>query len=393
METVSRFFQPPAGHFFLFGPRGTGKSTWLRQAFPAALWLDLLSSEHMRRFSAHPERLREVCREVPVGGTVVLDEVQRIPDLLSIVHQLIEDPHIQVRFVLTGSSSRKLKRSGVDLLAGRAILERMHPFMASELGSEFDLHKALELGLLPLVVKAREPAATLRSYASLYLQEEVKAEGLVRNLGDFSRFLEAISFSQASLLNLAEVARECEVNRKTVEGYVDILEDLLLSFRLPVFTRRAKRQLVAHPKFFYFDTGVFRSLRPTGPLDSAAEMGGAALETLVAQHLRAWNDLSGSRHSLSYWRTRSGSEVDFIVYGPAGFWAIEVKHSQNVHSKDLRPLQAFQEDYPEAQCLLLYRGELARQQAGIRILPVDAFLRSLQPDSPLTVQTTKWRSR
>ncbi|MBT9586346.1 ATP-binding protein [bacterium] len=379
METVSRFFHAPKGHFFLFGPRGTGKSTWLRQAFPEAVWLDLLASEEVRHFSARPERLREVCAAAPLRATVIIDEVQRVPELLSVVHQLIEEPGHGVRFVLTGSSSRKLKRSGVDLLAGRAALQRMHPFMAGELGIAFDLQKALEFGLVPLVVNAPDPTVRLRSYAALYLQEEVKAEGLVRNLGHFSRFLEAVSFSQASPMNLAEVARECEVNRKTVEGYLEILEDLLLCFRLPVFTRRARRQLIAHPKFFLFDAGVFRSLRPTGPLDSASEIGGAGLETLVAQHLRAWNDLSASSHTLSYWRTRAGLQVDFVIYGPDGFWALEVKHSQIIHPKDLRGLQAFQADYPEAELVLLYRGKAALKQGAVSILPVEDFLRRLRP--------------
>ena len=383
METVRRFFTPPGDHFFLFGPRGTGKSTWLRGHWPEAVWVDLLKGEEERRFSARPERLREICLAAPDHSVLVIDEVQRVPQLLTEVHCLIEDAAITTRFVLTGSSARKLKRSGVDLLAGRAILQRMHPFMAAELGSQFCLQRALKFGLVPLVLDAPDPASRLGSYASLYLREEVKAEGLVRNVGDFSRFLEAVSFSQSSPINMAEVARECAVQRKTVEGYLEILEDLLLCFRLPVFTRRAQRQMVAHPKFFYFDAGVYRSLRPSGPLDSPTELAGPALETLVAQHLRAWNDLTGAGHSLSYWRTRSGLEVDFVVYGPMGFWAIEVKHSGQVHSKDLRGLRAFQEDYPEARALLLYRGEVALKQGDVLILPVERFLREMRPGQPL----------
>lgn len=201
----------------------------------------------------------------------------------------------------------------------------------------------------------------------------------MRNLGDFARFLEALSFSQGSVLNLAEVSRECAVQRKTAEGYLEVLEDLLLSFRVPVFTRRARRQLVAHPKFYYFDAGVFRSLRPAGPLDDPRMLRGLALETLVAQHLRAWIELDGDRHALSYWRTRSGSEVDFVVYGPLGFWAIEVKHSAQVHSRDLQSLKAFREDYPEAMPVLLYRGERRELHGEILVCPVDEFLQALVP--------------
>lgn len=387
MENLTRFFLAPQEHFFLFGPRGTGKSTWLRSMWPSAVFIDLLQGQEERLYSAKPERLRELCQlEQNLRGgafTVVIDEIQRVPSLLSEVHSLIEDPSCQARFVLTGSSSRKLKRTGVDLLAGRAILRRMHPFMAGELGDKFDLETALQDGLVPLVLGAVDPSTRLNSYISLYLQEEVKAEGLVRNLGDFSRFLEAVSFSQGSVINLAEVARECQVQRKTVESYLSVLEDLLLCFLLPVFTRRAQRQLVAHPKFYYFDAGVFRSLRPTGPIDPPSTIAGVALETLVAQHLRAWNDLGAAIHSICYWRTKAGLEVDFIVYGPSGFWAIEVKHSTLVHSNDLKGLRAFQQDYPEAQAIFLYRGKVALRQGTVTVVPVDQFLCNLKPGVPL----------
>ena len=175
----------------------------------------------------------------------------------------------------------------MDLLAGRVLLETLHPFLAAELGSQFSLEQSLRLGLLPLVLAAKEPEETLKSYVSLYLREEVQVEGLVRNIGSFSRFLEAMTFSHASLLNTSEVARECQVGRKAVDGFVEILEDLLLGFRLKVFTKKAKRNLVQHPKFYYMDAGIFRSLRPKGPLDAPEEIAGASLEGLVAQQLRA----------------------------------------------------------------------------------------------------------
>ena len=205
----------------------------------------------------------------------MIDEIQKVPELLTVVHRLIEEKRGHT-FILTGSSARKLKRAGTDLLGGRALLRSMHPFLASELGERFRLEEALQQGLLPLVYSSLNPVDTLRSYAALYLREEVQMEGLVRNIGNFSRFLEAISFSHASLLNLSNVARECMVERKVVEGYTGILEDILLGFRLPVFTRRAKRGLAAHPKFYLFDTGVFRSLRPRGPLDMPEEIGRAS---------------------------------------------------------------------------------------------------------------------
>lgn len=382
MESTGRFLQAHAGSFFLFGPRGTGKSTWLRNLKGQALWIDLLDPETLRLFQARPERLQERIAAQPLVTDVVIDEVQKLPALLDVVHKLVEGDR-PLRFILTGSSARKLRRGAANLLAGRLTELHMHPFMAAELGAAFHLQRALEVGLVPLIWSALEPENTLRAYASLYLQQEVQAEALVRNVSAFARFLEAISFSHGSLLNLAEVARECQVGRKTVEGYLEILEDLLLSFRLPVFTRRAKRHLVAHDKFFYFDAGVYRSIRPKGPLDRPEEIEGMALEGLIAQHLRAWASYRRVPAELSYWRTKSGSEVDFVVYGADVFVAIEVKRSRNVHHTDLRALKAFKADYPEAQVCLLYMGQEEIKISDVLCLPCETFLKNLHPQTQL----------
>ncbi len=384
MEFVRRFFQPPEASHFLFGPRGTGKSTFLMQAFADALWVDLLRPEVHQRFAARPERLRELVDGNPEAKVVVLDEVQRVPALLDVVHHLIErhGRRAAPRFVLTGSSARKLKRAGVNLLAGRLLLERMHPFMAAELPS-FDLAAALRRGMLPVVWDSDTPDATLNTYVALAIREEVQAEGLVRRLEDFARFVEVISFSHGSVLNIAEVARETHTGRKTTEAYIAILEDLYLAFRLPVFRKRQKRQLVAHPKFYWFDAGVFRSARPAGPLDRPEEIDGGALEGLVAQHLRAWIDYSGVDANLSYWRTKSGNEVDFVVYGEDGLRAFEVKNGVTVRERDLRGLRAFLEDYPEAEARLLYRGDERLDMRGIRCEPCEAYLAGIRPGRTL----------
>ncbi len=383
MEMVRRFFNAPKGSYFLFGPRGTGKSTWLRQSFPDAIYIDLLDHEVFRRYLAGPERLGDVISGSNRARTVILDEIQKIPSLLDEVHRLMEtENQRRVQFILTGSSARKLKRGGTDLLAGRAVLKTLHPFLAAELGSRFQFARNLELGMLPLVLDSTEPLETLKAYVSLYLREEVQAEGLVRNIGNFARFLEAMSFSHASLLNTSEVARECQVNRKTVEGFIEALEDLLLGFRLPVFTKRAERKLVEHSKFYYMDAGVFRSLRPKGPLDSPEEIGGACLEGMVAQHLRAWIAYSKEDKKLYFWRTKAGLEVDFVVYGEDAFLAIEVKRSRTVSSKDVRSLLAFREDYPKAQACLLYGGKERIKINGILCLPCEEFLMGLVPDTP-----------
>ena len=382
METIGRFFIPPKQSFFLFGPRGTGKSTLVKQQFSDAIYLDLLDPKVFRTYSANPEHLREKLHAVPNVSAVVIDEIQRVPELLSLVHSLIEEKR-GLLFVLTGSSSRKLKRAGVDLLAGRALVCRLHPFMAAELQDRFELEPALRYGLLPLVWASDDPKRVLEAYAALYLREEVQMEGIVRNVGGFSRFMEAISFSHGAMLNISNVARECQVERKTVDGYVDILEDLLLAYRLPVFTKGAQRALVTHPKFYFFDAGVYRSLRPSGPLDRSEEIQGHALEGLVGHHLRAWMDYSDTDGALYYWRTRAGVEVDFIVYTSEGIYAIEVKNAARVQTRDLRGLRSFQEDYPESKACLLYRGEEPLRKGSILCLPCDAFLRSLLPGEPL----------
>lgn len=327
----------------------------------------------------------ELVRGRPECHTVIVDEVQRLPGLLDVVHHLMES-FPDRRFVLTGSSARKLRRAGVNLLAGRAVVRRLHPFMLAE-APFLTLEDALTHGLVPLIVRHAEPGEAPRAYAALYLREEVQMEGLVRRLGDFARFLEAISLSHGGVLNLANVARECQVERKTVAGYLEVLEDLLLAFRVPVFTRRAGRALAAHPKFYVFDAGVFRSLRPAGPLDRPEEIAGAALEGLVAQHLRAWIDYSSGHHELFYWRTRSGVEVDFVVYGERVFIGVEVSHSALVRSQDLRPLRAFHEDYPESTLVLLYGGRERLRIGEVWCLPVEEFLRGLTPDSPLVPLT------
>ena len=387
MEITGRFIEPPRHSFFLFGPRGTGKSTWLRQTLPDALVVDLLQPDVARELTARPERLRDLVRGAPRRSTVVIDEVQRVPELLQVVHAILES-NDRRRFVLTGSSARKLRRGGVNLLAGRAVVRTLHPFMAAELG-RFDLEAALTRGLLPLVVAADQPDDVLRAYASLYLDEEVRLEGWARNAGAFARFLEAISFSHGAVLNAANVARECEVERKTVVAYIEVLEDLLLSLRLPPFTRRAKRDTITHPKFFLFDAGVFRSLRPRGPLDRPHEIEGAALEGLVGQHLRAWLAYRLNDAKLFFWRTRSGVEVDFVIHGAAGFWAIEVKNTARVRPEDLRGLEAFGTDYPQAGLVLLYRGTRRERRGRVWILPVGDFLRALTPANtlPVSVET------
>ncbi len=375
----SRIIQfPPEKSFYLFGPRATGKTTWLRQLFPEAVYIDLLKSDVYTMLLTAPERLIQMippdCRE-----PVIIDEVQRVPELLNEVHRLIEQEKRQkkLRFILTGSSARKLRGKGVNLLAGRALTRFMHPLTVQELGNDFSLDTSLRFGHLPAIYSEPDPADYLASYIQTYLREEVQQEGLTRNLQVFARFLEAASFSQGAVLNISEVARECGAGRKLVEQYFYILEDLLLAYRLPVFTKRARRRMVSHPKFYFFDAGVYRAIRPRGPLDRPEEIDGVALETLVFQELLAVNDLHRLGYELFYWRTSNGREVDFVLYGEAGIIAIEVKRAAKIRAKELRGLKAFGRDYPMASLYLFYGGDTRMYIDNITLIPVEEALQQL----------------
>lgn len=366
---------PASKSFFLFGPRGTGKSTLLRSALPDACYVDLLDLGMYAELLAHPDRL-EALALPRMPAPIVIDEIQRLPRLLDEVHRLIE--RRRWRFALTGSSARKLRRGGVNLLAGRARTLAMHPLTAAELGSAFDLAHSVRYGQLPSVYVESDPKQYLSSYTGTYLREEVQAEALTRNLDTFARFLVAASFSQAAVLSISTIARELGLPRKTVEGYFHLLEDLLIAIRLPVFTRRAKRLMTGHAKFYFFDAGVYRTLRPKGPLDAPEDIDGPAVETLVLQELRATNDNHDLGYELFYWRTRDHKEVDFVLYGERGLVAVEVKRAARLHDGDLATLRLFAVDYPVARCILLYGGQREYVVDRIRVIPLTVALPSLR---------------
>ncbi|OGL64449.1 ATPase [Candidatus Uhrbacteria bacterium RIFCSPLOWO2_01_FULL_47_24] len=371
----SRILKPPQNKsFFLFGPRGTGKTTWLKTQFPKALYFDLLNAETYNDLLARPHRLAQMIPE-SWKDYVVLDEVQRVPALLHEVHRLIENRHLL--FALTGSSTRKLKRGEINLLAGRALTSYLYPLTTQELGNDFSMEHALRFGHLPSTFAEHDPKRYVEAYVTTYLREEVQQEGLTRNLAAFSRFLEVASFSQAQLLNLSAVARECAVHRKIVENYFSILEDLLIAARIPVFAKKAKRRMVAHQKFFFFDAGVFRALRPRGPLDTPEDIDGAALETLVFQEVRAMNHYNQYGYEIFFWRTAAGQEVDLILYGPKGIVAIEIKRSARITDEMFKGLNAFLQEYPMARAYFLTGGDRDGWEGKIRVMPVEQFLKNI----------------
>lgn len=359
---------------FLFGPRGTGKTSYIKEYLKKYFYLDLLDFSVYGMLKADPSRLETL---IPSNYKewIVIDEVQRIPELLNEVHRLIE--HKGFKFILTGSSARSLRKAGTNLLAGRALTYTMHPLIIQELENEFSMPHALKYGLLPSVINHADPKKYLESYVQTYIREEVMQEGLTRNIGAFARFLEVASFSQGQILNVSEIARELSINRLVVANYFDILEDLLLSSRISVFAQRAKRKVIAHQKFYFFDVGVYRTLRPMGPLDSVEEAEGASLETLFLQSLRAVNDYYNLGYKIYFWRTQTGEEVDFVIYGSSGFHAFEIKRSATITSKSLKGLKTFGKEYPEAKLHILFSGKQKEFHGNVTAIPFEQILQEL----------------
>lgn len=361
--------------FFLFGPRGTGKTSWLKSKVPKGLFIDLLNQEIYFDLLKNPHNIDAMIPK-EFKDWIIIDEVQKIPALLDEVHRMIES--YRYRFILTGSSARTLKRKGTNLLAGRALYYKMFPLTVKELGKDFAMKKSLRFGHLPTIYSQKvDPEKYLQSYIHVYLREEVMLEGLTRNAGAFARFLTVASFSQGSTLNMTEVAREAAIERKTVEDYFQITEDLLLATRLPVFSKRAKRKMVSHPKFYFFDVGIYRALRPMGPFDSPEEAEGPALESLVLQEIQALNHYLELGYEIFFWRTADQLEVDFILYGPKGLMAFEIKRSRKINDKDLKGIRAFQTDYPSAKLYLFYGGNRRLYFDHIEVIPIEDALKEL----------------
>lgn len=347
---------------------------WVRGAFPDSIYIDLLSSKVFNELQANPSRLEE---RIPIGfkGWVIIDEVQKIPSLLDEVHKLIEEK--KIKFILTGSSARKLKKQGVNLLAGRALTKKLFPLTVRELGADFDFKKSMQFGHLPKAYLDADPDEFLHSYIKTYLKEEVMQEGLTRNIEAFARFLESASFSQGQYLNISAVAADCHVERKTVEQYFQILEDLLVAYRLPVFTKKAKRDLSRHPKFYFFDVGIYRTLRPKGPLDAVEEIEGPAWEGLLLQELLAENEYRNLKYQFYCWKVQKSVDVDFVLYGPNGLIAIEVKRSDRLRGGELDGLKVFKKDYPMAKTFFVWGGAEERFIDEVQIVPLEKFLKNI----------------
>ena len=371
----------PARSFFLLGPRGTGKTTWLRQQLPKALWYDLLEDRQLVRLLRDPSELRAEVEALPAGSWVVIDEVQRVPRLLDVVHQVLSGAaRPKVSFALTGSSARKLRRQEVNLLAGRALLRTFFPLTASELEFRLAPSRVLETGLLPTMWTEDDPtvrAELLEAYRDTYLTQEIRAEAAVRSLEGFTRFLEVAALMNGQVVNVSSIARDAGVARQTVQSYFEVLTDSLLATWLPAFRPKARVRETAHPKLYCFDPGVARSLarRTRLPLESAER--GPLLETWVLHELRAWLQRSGLGGELAYWRTPSGVEVDFIWSHGKRHVAIEVKASARWRPEDSRGLEALEGELGLDGAVGVYLGDRALKAGKVEVLPVLEFARRL----------------
>ena len=353
---------------FLFGPRQTGKTFLVRRVLPDARVYDLLDSSVYLALSQRPARLAEEVS--PRDRTVVIDEIQRLPLLLNEVHRLIEQRG--TRFLLTGSSARKLRRGGVNLLGGRARTRYLHPLTCRELGAHFDLARAIERGLLPAIYFSDDPGADLQAYTGTYLQQEIVAEGATRNVPAFSRFLRVAALCNATVVNFTAVANDAQVPRTTVYEYFEILKDTLLLHEVPAWRQSKKRKPLVSSKYYFFDVGVVSALQGRLVKAGTPEFG-PAFETWLLHELVAYRDYV-SGETVSYWRSTSGFAVDFLL---GDHTAIEVKAKETVSPQDLRSLYALAEEKKLKRLLCVSLEARRRQVDGVTILPVRQFLDAL----------------
>jgi len=374
-----RSIRIPSRSFFLFGPRGVGKSTWVRVALPDAIYLDLLDETLFLDLLADPSIFRDLVSESQPGDWVVVDEVQRLPGLLNEVHRLIETRG--VRFALLGSSARKLKSAGTNLLAGRALHMEMFPLTATELGADFDLDRALRYGTIPLVWTSEDRRRVLQSYTQLYLREEIRAEAAVRNLSGFVRFLPVAAVMHAQTVNSASLARDARVARSTVTGYLEVLEDTLLVSRLQAFEAKLRVRERRRPKLYWVDPGLVRAVkRQFGPV--TAEERGALLEGWTFVQLRAQAQHQRLYDDIAYWSpAQSQTEVDFILTRDNSHLAIEVKATGRYNRTMLKGLRAIGALEGVTRRILVYNGDRAFRTAdGIDVWPLATFHRALGED-------------
>lgn len=357
---------------FLFGARQTGKSTFLRKNFPKAFYLDLLDTELKLRFAKHPGLLYEMLKDEPADKLVIIDEIPEVPLLLNEVHRLISEKNM--RFILCGSSARKLKRKGYNTLGGRALPYYFYPLVSAEIPN-FDLQKALLYGTLPPHYLVKNPQQRLSAYIDVYLREEVKAEALVRNLDGFQRFLEVAAITSGEMLNYNNVATDCGISANSTKEYFSILEDTLIGYMVPAYTKVIKRKLMQAPRFYFFDVGVCNFLLHRKELMRGTPEYGHAFEHFVMQEIRAYLSYTQNGKRLTYWRTYTGIEVDAVI-GDAEV-AIEIKSANEVQNKHLKGLKTFAEEHPECRQIIVSHDRFNRRIGTVETIYILDFLKKL----------------
>lgn len=357
---------------FLLGARQTGKSTILRQQLPQAVFIDLLDSELRMRFQRRPSLLYDMLRGKSKDSIIVIDEIPEVPELLNEVHRLISE--CGLKFVLCGSSARKLKRKGYNTLGGRAYPCYFYPLVSAEI-PDFDLDRALLYGMLPTHYLAKAPRRLLSAYVDVYLREEIREEALVRNLGNFQRFLEVAALTDGEIVNYANIATECGVSAQTIKGYFGILEDTLVGCMIPAYTKTMKRRLIQAPKFYFFDVGLACHLLHRTALLRGTPEYGHAFEHFIIQEIIAYIGYNHKEEKLSYWRTSTGIEVDAVI-GDARV-AIEIKSAEEVQKRHLKGLKSFGDDYPDSRRILVSLDRISRCENEIELLYVHDFLAKL----------------
>ena len=378
----------PSLSFLLLGPRGTGKTTWLRATLPQARWYNLLLDRELLRLMRDPQVFRQEIDALPRGSWVVIDEIQKLPSLMNEIHDALSSAPQRWRFALTGSSARRLRRADVNLLAGRVVMRRLLPLTAAECDAETPVDDLLRFGMLPMVRSTRGAAARvdlLDAYVETYFAQEIRAEALVRSLESFTRFLEVAALANAQVTNVSALSRDAAVARPTVQGYFEVLTDTLLGAWLPAWRPRVKVKETQHPKFYLFDPGVVRALgrRLREPLEATER--GSLLETLVFHELRAQIAYSDCGGELSYYRTPSGTEVDFVWTRAAYAVGIEVKASARWRPEFGSALAELRAAGVIGSAWGVYLGERPLQAGPVRVLPLHGFLRELASGRVLTV--------
>ena len=356
----------------MWGARQTGKSTFLKSIYPEAHYYDLLLPDVYSRLQRKPELLIQELQHLDHNELVIIDEVQMLPNLLNAVHWLIVNRDI--RFLLCGSSARKLKRLGANMLGGRAVRRQLFPLVSREI-PDFDVVRAVNNGMLPRHYLIKDPWNRLEGYIGNYLQQEIEAEALSRNLSTFSRFLEIAALTDGEMVNYNSIATDCGASANTIEAYFDILQETMIGYYIPAFRNVQKRRLIKAPKFYFFDIGIVNYLCNRRKMEPGSTDFGHGFEHLIVQELMAYLSYTHSRKSLSYWRTTSGYEVD-IIYGDAEV-AIEVKSSAEVQSRHLKGLKAFSEEHPAARTIIVSLDTAYREMNQVEVWPVTQFLNAL----------------